>query len=168
MHVWGNDSKRYPFPHPYIENYAGPEHEGTVEMLLEDMDAHGCTHAVLVQVIFHGWDNTYIADAARRYPKRLKSHGLIDPTDPKVADKLEYWVREQGLAGMRFSPIYYLNGAHGGDGWLDADETHTVWKKAAALDAIFNYFIAGAITSIGADGSLASGTYGSSSIISVT
>jgi predicted TIM-barrel fold metal-dependent hydrolase len=97
---------------------------------------------VLVQVIYHGWDNAYVADCVKRYPKRLRGHGLIDPADPKVAEKLEYWVKEQGLHGMRFSPIYYLDGQHGGDGWLDAEETHRLWKKAAELKALFNFFIA--------------------------
>ena len=127
MHVWASDAKRYPFPHPYMPDFKLPPHEGTVEMLIEDMDRHGCTHAVLVQVIYHGWDNTYVADCVRRYPDRLKAHGLIDPTDPKVADKLEYWMKEHGLAGMRFSPLYYQEGKHGGDGWLHADHAHRLW-----------------------------------------
>ncbi|MBC8350629.1 MAG: amidohydrolase [Planctomycetes bacterium] len=142
MHVWANDPKRYPFPHPYQNDFKDAPHEGTVEMLIDDMEQYGCTHAVLVQVIYHGWDNTYVVDCVKRYPQRLKAHGLIDPTDPKVADKLEYWVKEHGLHGMRFSPIYYQNGNHGGDGWLDAEETHRVWRKAEELGALFNFFIA--------------------------
>lgn len=141
MHVWAKDPKRYPFPHPYDKDFQLPPHEGTLEMLIEDMDRHGCTHAVLVQVIYHGWDNAYVADCVTKYPRRLKAHGLIDPTDPKVADKLEYWIKERGLAGMRFSPLYYQNGKHGGDGWLTADETHRLWRKAQELRAIFNFFI---------------------------
>ncbi|MEZ6144654.1 MAG: hypothetical protein R3B91_04315 [Planctomycetaceae bacterium] len=39
------------------------------------------------------------------------------------------------LHGMRFSPIYYKEGQHGGDAWLDADETHKLWNKAAEPDA---------------------------------
>ncbi len=142
MHVWANEPKRYPFPHPYNKNWEGPEHEGTLEMLIKDMDQHGCTHSVLVQVIYHGWDNTYVADCVKRYPKRLKAHGLIDPTDPKVADKLEYWVKEHGLHGMRFSAIYYRNGNHGGDRWINAPETHKLWRQAEELGAVFNFFIA--------------------------
>jgi predicted TIM-barrel fold metal-dependent hydrolase len=141
MHVWGNDPKRYPFAHPYDPNFKGPAAAGTVEMLIEDMDRHGCTHAVLVQVIFHGWDNTYIADCVERYPQRFKAHGLIDPADMKVAEKLEYWMKERGLAGMRFSPSYYQNGSNGGDDWLTADHTHELWKKAAILGAVFNFLI---------------------------
>ena len=142
MHVWASDLERYPCRHPYLDDFQGPEVPATVEMLIDDMDQSGCTHAVLVQVIYHGWDNAYVADCVGRYPKRLRAHGLIDPTDPNVADRLSYWVRERGLAGMRFSPIYYQNGRHGGDGWLTADHAHRLWKAAANLGAVFNFFIA--------------------------
>lgn len=142
MHVWANDPRRYPFPHPYVKDYQGMPHEGTVEMLIEDMDRHGCTHCVLVQTICHGWDNTYLADCVKRFPARFKGHGLIDPTDAKVADKLEFWTKEHGLHGMRFSPIYYQNGNHGGDGWLDAEETHRLWRKAEQLGSVLNFYIA--------------------------
>jgi predicted TIM-barrel fold metal-dependent hydrolase len=142
MHVWANDQKRYPFAHPYAEDYKGMPHEGTVEMLIDDMDRHGCTHAVLVQTICHGWDNTYLADCVKRNPARFKGHGLIDPTDARVADKLEYWTKEHGLAGMRFSPIYYQNGTHGGDDWIDAEHSQRLWRKAAQLGSVFNFFIA--------------------------
>ena len=144
MHVWGNDEKRFPFPHPYVPGFSIKDvpHKATVEMLIEDMDQNACTHAVLVQVIYHGWDNSYVADCVKRFPDRLRAHGLIDPTDPRVADKLEYWVKEHGLHGMRFSPIYYQNGQHGGDEWLDAPETHRLWKMAEKLGSVFNFFIA--------------------------
>ena len=56
MHVWADDSTQYPFPHPYIKDfkYEDVPHEATLEMLIDDMDQHGCSHAVLVQVIYHG------------------------------------------------------------------------------------------------------------------
>ena len=73
MHVWSNDDKRYPFPHPYVPGFSIKDvpHEGTVEMLIKDMDQNACTHAVLVQVIYHGWDNSYVADCVQRFPDRL-------------------------------------------------------------------------------------------------
>ena len=92
-------------------------------MLIEDMDRNGVTHSILVQVIYHGWDNSYVADSLKAHPDRVRAHGLIDPTDPKVADRLEYWVKEHGFSGMRFSPIYYLDGDKGGDGWLNHPDT---------------------------------------------
>ena len=142
MHVWAKRSGKYPFPHPYSDDFQGPPHEATIEMLIDDMDQHGCTHAVLVQVIYHGWDNTYVADCVKQHPTRLRSHGLIDPTDPNVADKLEFWMKEHDLHGMRFSAGYYQDGHHGGDGWINARETHRLWRTADQLGAVFNFFIA--------------------------
>ena len=143
MHVWSSDPVRYPYPHPYISDfqYADVPTEGTTEMLLEDMDRNGVTHSILVQVIYHGWDNSYVADSLRAHPDRLRAHGLIDPTDPNVADRLEFWVKEHGFSGMRFSPIYYLDGDKGGDGWLNHPNTDKLWKKAAQLGAVFNFYI---------------------------
>lgn len=138
MHVWANDAERFPFPHPYNPKFKTPKNAGTVEMLLDDMDANGVTHSILVQVIYHGWDNNYVAHCVKLHPTRFKAHGLIDPTDPQVARKLEYWVSERGLVGMRFSPIYY----RGKDEWLNAKSSEPLWKKAQQLGAVFNFFIA--------------------------
>lgn len=141
MHVWSSEPRKYPFAHPYQADFKQAPHAATLEMLIEDMDRHGCTHAVLVQVIYHGWDNSYLADCLTRFPRRLRAHGLIDPTHPKVAETLEFWVKERGLHGMRFSPIYYQGGKLGGDAWLDARPTHRLWEKAEELGAVFNFFI---------------------------
>ena len=138
MHVWSGDVERFPFDHPYEPNFKPPKIAATVELLRKEMDQFGVSHCVLVQTIYHGWDNRYLARCAKTDPKRFRGHGLIDPTDPKVADKLEYWVKKHGLAGMRFSPIYYL----GKDEWLNAKSSHALWKKAEELKAIFNFFIA--------------------------
>jgi predicted TIM-barrel fold metal-dependent hydrolase len=138
MHVWSHDAERFPFRHPYNPRFEPPPIRGSVEMLLSDMDAHGVTHAILVQVIYHGWDNRYVAHCVRAHPDRFRAHGLIDPTDPHVADKLTEWVAEHGLSGMRFSPIYY----RGRDEWVDSQSSRALWQKAAELDAVFNFFIA--------------------------
>lgn len=170
MHVWSDDARRYPFSHPYKPDFRRPPTRATVEMLLADMAQNGVTHAILVQVIYHGWDNRYVADCLARYCGKARAapggrgaighetighetigpstrrgaggpfrgQGLIDPTDPAAAEKLEYWVRERGLSGMRLSPIYY----QGRDAWLDAKTSDPLWRKAEALGAVFNLFIA--------------------------
>ncbi|HEY4311988.1 MAG TPA: amidohydrolase family protein [Pirellulales bacterium] len=138
MHVWIDDPVRFPFAHPYQADYRPPDTLGTLEVLLADMDQNGVTHAILVQTVCHGWDNRYTAHCVRACPTRLRGHGLIDPLDPNVADKLSYWVREQGLSGMRFSPIYYK----GKDDWLTAEPAERMWTKAGELGAVLNFFIA--------------------------
>ena len=138
MHVWSDDPKRFPFSHPYTPGFQAPRAPGAVEALLTEMDASGIDGCVLVQVIYHGWDNRYVAQALKAHPARFRVQGLIDPTDPALARKLDDWVRGQGLSGMRFSPIYY----EGRDQWLNAPETRGLWEKARELGAIFNFFIA--------------------------
>lgn len=138
MHVWSGDPDRFPFAHPYDPKYKAPAIAATVELLVKEMDEFGVSHCVLVQTICHGWDNRYLVHCLKAHPRRFRGHGLIDPTDPNVADKLEYWVRQHGLVGMRFSPIYY----EGRDSWLNARSSFALWKKAEELKAIFNFFIA--------------------------
>ncbi len=138
MHVWSDDPARFPFAHPYEPKFKPPKTAASVEMLLEEMDQFGIAGCVLVQVIYHGWDNRYVAHCLKAHPRRFRAQGLIDPTDPQIAQKLEYWVRDHGLSGMRFSPIYY----RGKDEWLNAPSSDALWKKAAELGAIFNFFIA--------------------------
>jgi predicted TIM-barrel fold metal-dependent hydrolase len=141
MHVWSGDIKRWPFDHPYSPDFKSKTTAATGEILIEEMDRFGVTHCILVQTIFHGWDNTYTAYCLKKYPGRFKAHGLIDPTDPQVAEKLEFWMKEHGFSGMRFSPIYYVKGNHGGDDWLTSAAHQRVWKKAGDLGAVFNFFI---------------------------
>jgi predicted TIM-barrel fold metal-dependent hydrolase len=138
MHVWSGDLERYPFAHPFVPNIKPPKIAATVDLVLKEAEEFGITHYVLVQTIYNGWDNRYLAECVKAHPRQFRGHGLIDPTDPKAADKLVYWMREQGLAGMRFSPIYYK----GKDDWLNAAASNPVWEKAAELGAVFNFFIA--------------------------
>jgi predicted TIM-barrel fold metal-dependent hydrolase len=136
MHVWSDDPVRFPFAHPYDPKFVPPKIPASVQLLVEEMDAHGITHCVLVQTISHGWDNRYLAHSLKAHPRRFRGQGLIDPTDPQVAKNLETAMREHGLAGVRFSPIYYL----GKDDWLKGNDA--LWEKAAQLGAVFNFFIA--------------------------
>lgn len=138
MHVWSGEPDRFPFAHPYEPGFKPPPIAATVELLVKEMDEFGISHCVLVQTIGHGWDNRYLVQCLKAHPKRFRGHGLIDPTDPKVSERLEYWVRQHGLAGMRFSPIYYGRR----DEWLNARSSRVLWEKAGELGAIFNFFIA--------------------------
>jgi predicted TIM-barrel fold metal-dependent hydrolase len=137
MHVWSGDPGRFPFAHPLDPNFKPPPIAATAEVVVAEMDESGIRHCVLVQTISHGWDNRYLALCLKAHPRRFRGQGLIDPTDPKVAERLEFWVREHGLAGVRFSPLYY----QGKEGWLNAESSHALWKKAGELRAIFNFFI---------------------------
>jgi L-fuconolactonase len=138
MHVWSDDRVRFPFAHPYDPKFVAPKIPASLALLLEEMDQHGITHCVLVQTISHGWDNRYLGHCLKADPKRFRGQGLIDPTDPQVAKNLELAMRQHGLAGVRFSPMYY----QGKDDWLNARASDALWEKAQELGAVFNFFIA--------------------------
>jgi predicted TIM-barrel fold metal-dependent hydrolase len=136
MHVWSQDFDRYPIKPPEPGLKAITE-EGSAERHLQELKEHHIDRSVLVQPRQYGWDNRYIADSVRRYPRQFVGHGLIDPHDPNNAAVLEREVRRNGLAGMRLSPIY-----HPKEQWLNAPANHALWRKAGELSAVFNVFIA--------------------------
>jgi predicted TIM-barrel fold metal-dependent hydrolase len=141
MHVWSLDAARYPMQPPE-PNYRRPSQEGTIEMYLEEMKAGGVDRAVLVQERASGWNNRYIADCARRFPKLFVGHGLINPRDPENAAVLRREVKENGLAGMRLSPIYHPPNRYPNDQWLNAPYSYPLWKTAQEVGAVFNVFLA--------------------------
>src|SRR5215213_2839341 len=107
MHVWSDDPVKFPFAHPYDPKYMPPKLAASLDRVVKEMDAHGVTHCVLVQTISHGWDNRYLAHCLKAHPRRFRGQGLIDPTDPDVATKFERVMKQKGMTGVRFSPMYY-------------------------------------------------------------
>jgi predicted TIM-barrel fold metal-dependent hydrolase len=138
MHVWSDDPVKFPFAHPYDARFMPPKIPAALDRVVKEMDEFGVTHCVLVQTISHGWDNRYLFHCLKAEPKRFRGQGLIDPTDPKVAEKLALVMKEPGMTGVRFSPMYY----QGKDDWLNAKASDALWQKAEELGAVFNFFIA--------------------------
>src|SRR5262245_9337937 len=138
MHVWSDNPKKFPFDHPYESKFVPPKIPASLDRVVKEMDEHGVSHCVLVQTIYHGWDNSYLVHCLKAHPKRFRGQGLLDPTDPQIVKKFEKLMKEPGMTGIRLSPIYYK----GKDEWLNSKSSHALWKKAEELGAIFNFFIA--------------------------
>jgi predicted TIM-barrel fold metal-dependent hydrolase len=135
MHAWTTDWDQYPFspPEPGMKP---PGEANTAEEVLEMTRRHAVDFTVLVQVRYYGWDNRYHADCLRRHPGKFAAQGLIDPRDPAAADRLAFWMREHGFAGMRLSPSYDRNAE-----WLDSRDSDPLWRRAEELGAVFNFLI---------------------------
>lgn len=136
LEVWTFDPK-FPFNHPEKGKDVDAKIEAPIENQVEQMRDFGIRYAVLINPRYFGWDNSYIADCLRRYPKLFVAHGLLQPEDPKIVDRLRYWVQERGFQGMRFSPIYHRQST-----WLNSKEHYTLWREAEKLGAVFNFYIA--------------------------
>ncbi|WZO98252.1 amidohydrolase family protein [Isosphaeraceae bacterium EP7] len=134
VEVWTIDPK-YPFGHPEQPNLK-VDVPAPIENQVAQMRDYNLKYGVLINPRYFGWDNSYIRDCLRRNPGRFVAHGLIDPADPRVADRLRYWVSEHGFQGMRFSPLYHPDST-----WLNSKEHYPLWREAERLGAVFNFYI---------------------------
>ena len=136
VHVWEIDPSKYPVgpTAPTWNSY--PDEPGTADELLAEMDAHGVDWTVLVQTSWSTWDNGYIADSVTRFPNRFIGHGLIDPQDPNNAEQVRYWIKDRGLVGFRFHPMYYPD-----EKILLTQQNRRMWEEIAALDAIIQFHL---------------------------
>lgn len=98
VHVWKHDSA-----FPFAAGAKPPAEDATAEMLLDLMKANGVARTVIIQVIHYKWDNSYVADVLKRYPREFRAVCRINPEDPAAPDHLSKWT-EQGFRGVRISP----------------------------------------------------------------
>jgi predicted TIM-barrel fold metal-dependent hydrolase len=134
LEVWTLDPK-YPFRHPERPDLK-VDVGAPIENQVAQMRDYGLKYAVLINPRYYGWDNSYIRDSLRRHPKLFVAHGLINPEDPRVAERLRYWVTEHGFQGMRFSPLYHPDST-----WLNSEAHYPLWRAAERLGAVFNFYI---------------------------
>jgi len=134
LEVWTLDPK-YPFRHPERPDLK-VDVGAPIENQVAQMRDYGLKYAVLINPRYYGWDNSYIRDSLRRHPKLFVAQGLINPEDPRVAERLRYWVTQHGFQGMRFSPLYHPDST-----WLSSKAHYPLWREAERLGAVFNFYI---------------------------
>jgi L-fuconolactonase len=129
LHVW----RAMPdHPRPAITAIS-PVCDVPVELLEQYMEEHGVERAVLVQPLFPGEDNSYVADCAAAAPERFAAVCVVDPRAEDAADRLEYWVRVQGCRGLRLRPRVKDEAACFGD-----PATFPLWERAERLGIVVN------------------------------
>jgi predicted TIM-barrel fold metal-dependent hydrolase len=129
LHVW-RAAPDYPNPSATI---VSPLSDVPMEVLNEYMIEHGVDRAVLVQPIYLGEDNSYVADCAAAEPQRLAAVCVVDPRTAEAPDRLEYWVTQRGCKGLRLRPRIPEEAACFGD-----SSTFPLWERARALKVIIN------------------------------
>jgi predicted TIM-barrel fold metal-dependent hydrolase len=79
-----------------------PEYDATLADYLALLDAHEVSHGVLVQPSFLGCDNSFLLDALRRLPSRLRGVVMLDPaTGPGELRELD----ALGVCGLRLNLV---------------------------------------------------------------
>lgn len=124
VHVWKHDPR-----FPFAPGANVPPEDASVETLLELMRANGVARTVLIQVIHYRWDNSYLADVLKRYPRIFRGVCRVNPEDPGAPDQLSKLVEEQGFHGVRLSPAATADGD-----WIRGPLMTPLWKRCAALN----------------------------------
>lgn len=120
-----------------------PKHEYSAEFLLGEMRSHQVDHVVISHVCYYGANNTYASYCVKTYPGKFAAIGLLvgfrlhPPADKENPSRLERLIKEDGLVGLRLSPIYDRDVK-----WLNDPISYPLWKKAEDLGATFNIFLA--------------------------
>jgi predicted TIM-barrel fold metal-dependent hydrolase len=120
-----------------------PKHEYSAEYLLSEMKTYQVDHVVISHVCYYGRNNSYASYCVKKYPGKFAAIGLLvghrlhSPSDPENASRLERLIKEDGLIGLRLSPIYDRDKV-----WLNDRVCYPLWKKAEELGAVFNIFLA--------------------------
>jgi L-fuconolactonase len=122
VHVWKHDAR-----FPFAAGAKAPAEDASAEMLLELMRANGVARTVLIQVIHYKWDNSYLADVLRRYPRMFKGVCRVNPEDAAAPDTLSRLV-EAGFAGVRISPTADASGD-----WIRGPLMKPLWRRCAEL-----------------------------------
>jgi predicted TIM-barrel fold metal-dependent hydrolase len=129
LHVW----RALPPDAPGAATIVSAHEDVPVERALNVFDQHGVDRGVLVQPVYPGEDNSYVADCAAAHPDRLAAVCVVDPRTPGAADRLGYWVNERGCRGLRLRPRIPAESACFGD-----PATFPLWERARSLGIAIN------------------------------
>lgn len=122
VHVF-QQSQRFPY-NPTVPRKLK---DAPVEELIALMHANGVSRTVLIQMIYYKWDNSYLADVLKRYPKLFHGVCRVNPEDPAAPDHLSQ-LTEQGFRGVRMSPAVTADGD-----WIRGPLMPPLWRRCAQL-----------------------------------
>ena len=77
-----------------------PDETGDCGRFLDTLDAHGMSHALLVQPSCYGYDNACMLDAIARSQGRFKGIAVVEP---HTSDKEWERLKERGVVGVRLN-----------------------------------------------------------------
>lgn len=128
LHVWRASSAGK----PGVKTLVPPETDVRIALAATVLAEHHIDRAVLVQPVFPGEDNSYVAACARAEPDRFAAVCVVDPRIPGAEARLEHWV-ERGCRGLRLRPRIADEAGSFGD-----PTTFPLWEAAARLGVVVN------------------------------
>ena len=123
-HLWSPDVERWPLANQQTRADLKPP-SFTPEELLKLAEPEGVGRAVLIQHhTYHGFDNRYLLDCAKRFAGRFVVVGMLDDSQPHPDAKLKELL-PLGMRGLRITPR--IRGAK----WLEGPGMASLWKMGA-------------------------------------
>jgi predicted TIM-barrel fold metal-dependent hydrolase len=147
IHVIAAPEERGKYP---LNIYPGTESEFSEDQtnrpadFVKKMDEGGLDQAYLMASRFHGFDNSYCADAIAAFPERFVGVANVDITQPDAPDTISYWIEERGMHGVRFwggGPVAghrFAGDERGLANYVDNPEYFPAWQRIRELDVPSN------------------------------
>lgn len=85
-----------------LQRRHAPDYDATLADYLALLDAHGVSHAVLVQPSFLGTDNGFLLHALRAAPQRLRGVAVVAPD---IGDAALQALADGGVGGIRLNLV---------------------------------------------------------------
>ncbi|MGE7991445.1 amidohydrolase family protein [Pseudomonas sp. NPDC089554] len=123
--ITGIDSHAHIFRQnlPMVRNRRySPGYDALIEQYLCHLDRHGLSHGVLIQPSFLGTDNSYMLQALRRHPQRLRAVAVVDAS---ISEQQLDELAEAGVVGIRLNLIGVSPDDYAGPEWM------TLFKRLA-------------------------------------
>ncbi len=125
-HIMSEDQRKYPRdPGP---NPAAWLRDLPAEEFIRLIGLASVERAILVQAFgAYRYDNSYVADAAARYPDRFVAVGIVDALQPDAPQKVDYFVNHRGVRGLRV--VTWTEP----ETMLDDPRIDPLWRRASEL-----------------------------------
>lgn len=120
VHVWTD--ARGPYPRVAGAQEYRPE-RFTPQDFLTHAQPNGVTRAVLVQMSFYGFDNSYLLDSMRAHPGVFSGIAMVDSAGPEP-DLTMQALAQKGVRGFRIAP------GDAPQGWLNTYGMAAMWRCA--------------------------------------
>lgn len=130
-HIISDDVEKYPITPLGNKRSKWSEARGslTAEKLLEAMNAAGVDKAVVVHsTTTYGYNCNYLADSVAKYPDKLQGVGCVDFLAEDAVEKLNYWINDHGLIGIRLFSGGGTSSAQAD--WIIDPRTFPAWEWA--------------------------------------
>lgn len=121
-HVWTPDTDHYPLAAGFRRANMDPP-SFTAEELWALAKPAGVNRVVLIQMSFYGYDNSYMLDCMKKYPRAFSGVAVIDQNQPKPEEEM-LKLKKQGVRGFRIYP---------------KDQVYDKWLDGAGLKSMFAY-----------------------------